>query len=50
MADPILIGKYREVLSKGQFVSGILNTVKVEIPVLLIGGFTSSLAAFASPR
>ena len=45
--DPILIGKYREVLSKGQFVSGILNTVKVEIPVLLIGGFTSSLAAFA---
>jgi multiple sugar transport system permease protein len=45
--DPILIGKYREVLSKGQFISGIFNTIKVEIPVLLFGGFTSSLAAFA---
>jgi multiple sugar transport system permease protein len=45
--DPILIGKYSEVMKKGQFISGILNTVKVEIPVLLIGGFTSSLAAFA---
>ncbi|MBQ7506826.1 MAG: carbohydrate ABC transporter permease [Lachnospiraceae bacterium] len=45
--DPVLIGKYAEVLSKGQFISGILNTIKVEIPVLLIGGFTSSLAAFA---
>ena len=45
--DPILIGKYSEVLKKGQFISGIINTVKVEVPVLLIGGFTSSLAAFA---
>ncbi|MBE5855089.1 MAG: carbohydrate ABC transporter permease [Lachnospiraceae bacterium] len=45
--DPILIGKYSEVMKKGQFISGILNTVKVEIPVLLIGGFTSSLSAFA---
>lgn len=45
--DPILIGKYSEVLKKGQFISGIFNTIKVEIPVLLIGGFTSSLAAFA---
>ena len=45
--DPILIGKYSQVLQKGQFISGILNTIKVEIPVLLIGGFTSSLAAFA---
>lgn len=45
--DPVLIGKYSEVLSKGQFINGILNTVKVEIPVLLVGGFTSSLAAFA---
>ena len=45
--DPILIGKYSEVLKKGQFISGIINTIKVEIPVLLIGGFTSSLAAFA---
>ena len=45
--NPILIGKYSQVLSKGQFISGIINTITVEIPVLLIGGFTSSLAAFA---
>ena len=45
--DQILIGKYSEVLKKGQFITGIFNTIKVEIPVLLIGGFTSSLAAFA---
>ncbi|MCR5094597.1 MAG: carbohydrate ABC transporter permease [Lachnospiraceae bacterium] len=45
--DPILIGKYSEVMQKGQFISGIINTVIVEIPVLLFGGFTSSLAAFA---
>ncbi len=45
--DPWVWGKYSEVMSKGNFISGILNTVKVEIPVLLIGGFTSSLAAFA---
>jgi multiple sugar transport system permease protein len=47
LPNPILIGKYSEVLHKGQFISGILNTIKVEIPVLLIGGFTSSLSAFA---
>jgi len=45
--NPILIGKYSQVLAKGQFISGVINTVCVEIPVLLIGGFTSSLAAFA---
>lgn len=45
--DPWVMGKYSEVLSKGNFVSGIINTLKVEIPVLLIGGFTSSLAAFS---
>ncbi|WP_081676131.1 carbohydrate ABC transporter permease [Butyrivibrio sp. AC2005] len=45
--NPILIGKYSQVLSKGQFITGIINTITVEIPVLLIGGFTSSLAAFA---
>lgn len=45
--DPILIGKYSEVLRKGEFISGIINTIKVVIPVLTIGGFTSSLAAFA---
>ena len=47
LPDPILIGKYSEVLSKGSFINGILNTMKVEIPVLFFGGFTSSLAAFA---
>ncbi len=45
--DPVLIGKYSEVLGKGEFIRGIFNTLKVEVPVLLIGGFTSSLAAFA---
>ncbi len=45
--DPWVWGKYSEVMAKGNFISGILNTVKVEIPVLIIGGFTSSLAAFA---
>lgn len=45
--DPWVWGKYSEVMRKGNFISGILNTVKVEVPVLLIGGFTSSLAAFS---
>lgn len=45
--DPWVWGKYSEVMSKGNFISGIFNTIKIEIPVLLIGGFTSSLAAFA---
>ena len=45
--DPWMFGKYAEVLNKGNFISGIFNTIKVEIPVLLIGGFTSSLAAFS---
>lgn len=46
LPDPILIGKYSEVLKKGQFINGIFNSLKVAIPVLIIGGFTSSLAAF----
>ena len=45
--NPWVVGKYGEVLNKANFISGVLNTVKVEIPVLLIGGFTSSLAAFS---
>ena len=45
--EPWVWGKYAEVLKKANFVSGVLNTIKVEIPVLLIGGFTSALAAFA---
>ena len=44
--DPVLLGKYAEVLGKGDFIRGIVNSIKVEIPLLLIGGFTSSLAAF----
>ena len=45
--DPWIFGKYSEVLKKGNFISGIINTIKIEIPVVLIGGFTSSLAAFS---
>lgn len=45
--DPWVWGKYTEVMNKGNFISGIINTIKVEIPVLVIGGFTSSLAAFS---
>lgn len=45
--NPWVWGKYSEVMRKGNFISGIFNTVKVEVPVLLIGGFTSSLAAFS---
>ena len=44
--DPILLGKYSEVLKKGEFIRGIFNSLKVAVPVLLIGGFTSALAAF----
>ncbi|MBP3489478.1 MAG: carbohydrate ABC transporter permease [Roseburia sp.] len=44
--DPILIGKYSEVLQKGEFIRGIINSLKVAIPLLIIGGFTSALAAF----
>ncbi len=45
--SPVVWGKYAEVFKKGEFLRGIINSVSVEIPVLLIGGFTSSLAAFA---
>ncbi len=45
--NPVLLGKYSEVLNKGEFIRGVMNTMMVEIPVLIIGGFTSSLAAFA---
>lgn len=45
--DPWQFGKYAEVFSKGAFVKGIRNTLMVAAPVLLIGGFTSSLAAFS---
>ena len=45
--DPWIFGKYSEVLKKGNFITGIINTIKVEVFVLLIGGFISSLAAFS---
>lgn len=45
--NPWVFGKFTEVLQKGEFISGILNSFKVAIPVLFFGGFTSSLAAFA---
>ena len=47
LPDPIVLGKYSEVLKKGEFISGIINSIKVAVPVLVIGGFTSSLASFA---
>ncbi|MGM9536845.1 MAG: carbohydrate ABC transporter permease [Candidatus Onthomonas sp.] len=45
--NPWKFGMYSEVLHKGLFLSGIRNTLTVAIPVLIVGGFTSSLAAFA---
>lgn len=45
--DPWVFGKYAEVLSKANFISGVLNTLTVELVVLLVGGFTSALASFA---
>lgn len=45
--NPWQFGMYSEVLHKGLFLSGIRNTLTVAIPVLIVGGFTSSLAAFA---
>lgn len=45
--NPWKFGKYSEVLSKPEFLRGVRNTLIVEIPVLLVGSFTSSLAAFS---
>lgn len=45
--NPWKFGKYAEVLSKPEFMRGVRNTLIVEIPVLIVGGFTSSLAAFS---
>ena len=45
--DPWVTSKYGEVLSKGSFIKGIINTMTIEVPVLIVGGFTSSLAAFS---
>ena len=44
---PWKFGKYSEVLQKPEFLRGIRNTMLVAVPVLLVGSFTSSLAAFS---
>lgn len=45
--NPWKFGKYSEVLAKPEFLRGVRNTLIVEIPVLVCGSFTSSLAAFS---
>lgn len=45
--NPVKTGTYAEVLFESNFLRGVRNTLLVEIPVLIIGGFTSSLAAFS---
>lgn len=45
--DPWQSQKYTEVLQKPEFLRGLRNTLFVALPVLVIGGFTSSLAAFS---
>ena len=45
--DPWKFGKYAEVLQKPEFLRGLRNTLMVAVPVLVVGGFTSSLAAFS---
>ena len=45
--DPWKFGKYAEVLQKPEFLRGLRNTLMVALPVLAVGGFTSSLAAFS---
>ena len=45
--NPWKFGMYSEVLHKGLFLSGIRNSLTVALPVLVVGGFTSSLAAFS---
>jgi multiple sugar transport system permease protein len=39
--------KYTEIWEKAPFLKGILNSLKVAVPIVTIGTFTSSLAAFA---
>ncbi|HCO62746.1 MAG TPA: sugar ABC transporter permease [Clostridiales bacterium] len=46
--NPWKFGKYAEVLfDRPEFLRGLRNTLLVAVPVLLVGGFTSSLAAFS---
>lgn len=44
---PALFERYLEVWSKTDLLSGFKNSLMVAVPVMLIGSFTSSLAAFA---
>lgn len=39
--------KYTEIWEKAPFLQGIMNSLKVAIPIITVGTFTSSLAAFA---
>jgi multiple sugar transport system permease protein len=39
--------KYTEIWEKAPFLQGILNSLKVALPIITVGTFTSSLAAFA---
>jgi len=45
--NPWKFGKYGEVRTKPEFLRGLRNTLIVAVPVLIIGGFTSSLSAFS---
>ncbi len=46
--NPWRFGKYAEVIfEKPEFLRGLRNTMLVAVPVLLVGSFTSSLAAFS---
>ena len=45
--DPWKFGKYTEVLQKPEFLRGVRNTLLVAFPVLVVGSFTSSMAAFS---
>ncbi|XEC92994.1 carbohydrate ABC transporter permease [Paenibacillus tarimensis] len=39
--------KYTEIWEKAPFLQGIFNSLKVALPIITVGTFTSSLAAFA---
>ncbi len=50
--NPWKFGNYARVFAKssgtaGSFLTGTFNSIKVAVPLLIIGGFTSSLAAFS---
>lgn len=39
--------KYTEIWEKAPFLQGIMNSLKVALPIIIVGTFTSSLGAFA---